>query len=121
MRGSLSTRRSRTRRSSAVSAATRTSRGWPSGSTSRATGCRTLERELHAVGPFVVVAGVEALDPRDGAAPPARELLLAIGVGELADPLGGEADVHPLVGLQVVAQIGDPLESRLLRLAPPLA
>src|SRR3954467_5662264 len=100
MPGSRSTRRSRTRRSSAASAATRTSPGSRSGSTSRVTGCRTLERGLPVLGARVVVAGVEALDAvdallhpavfaasarldgGDGVAPPARGLLLLGRVDE---------------------------------------
>src|SRR4051812_26790895 len=79
------------------------------------------ERELHVVGTGVVVARVEALDARDRVAPPTDQLVLALAVGEAADPVGRQADVHALVGLEVVAQLADPREAALVRLRAPLA
>ncbi len=70
-----------------------------------------------------VGAVVKALDHIDGLAAPGDQLVAVFGlvVGELPDPVGGQRDVGQLVGLQVVAQLGDARVAALFGLLAPLA
>src|SRR5436190_4072522 len=77
------------------------------------------EREVHAA--HLGAGVVEPLDALDRTLAPPDELVAMPGVvvDELADPASGELDVCELVGLEVVRQLGDPVEPSLGRLLTP--